>query len=86
LGVESFWDTDERVAITRYFIVDAATGEVARHTENLQAYIDEQYRARLIECGFIGVEFLPSLIGGVDETLEEFFVIVAHKRGAGTNG
>jgi hypothetical protein len=65
--MESFWDTDERVATTCYFIVDAASGEVARHIESLQVYTDEQYRARPIECGFTEVEFFPSLIGRVDE-------------------
>jgi hypothetical protein len=58
---ESFWDTEENVAIERYYIIDAVTGEVTRHSASTQAYTDEEYRSLLAECGFGNVAFYPSL-------------------------
>jgi SAM-dependent methyltransferase len=79
---ENFWDADERVAIQRYYMVDAATGEVRRHSSSMQAYSEEEYRELLAECGFEGAlreaVFFPSLGGEVQEGL---VVIVARKIG-----
>jgi SAM-dependent methyltransferase len=77
--MESFWDAGKCVVTTRYFTVDAATGDVARCAENLQAYSDELYCSLLTECGFARVRFYPSLVGTVDETQSHLFVIVARK-------
>ena len=60
---ENFWDTEENVAIERYYIIDAVTGEVARHSASTQAYTDEEYRSLLAECGFDNITFYPSLDG-----------------------
>jgi SAM-dependent methyltransferase len=49
---ENLWDDDSHVTIERYYIVDAATGDVTRHSSSMQAYTDEEYRAQLAECGF----------------------------------
>jgi hypothetical protein len=49
------------VAIERYDIIDAATGEVAFNSSSMQAYTDEEYRSLLAECGFGEVAFYPSL-------------------------
>jgi SAM-dependent methyltransferase len=76
---ESFWDAGQCVVTTRYFAVEAATGDVACCAENLQAYSDERYCSLLTECGFARVRFYPSLVGTVDETQSHLFVIVAHK-------
>jgi len=58
---ENFWDADAKVAIERYYIIDAATGEVVRHSASTQAYTDDAYRALLAECGFAEVEIgLPA--------------------------
>ncbi|MEE4195062.1 MAG: class I SAM-dependent methyltransferase [Anaerolineae bacterium] len=62
---ENFWDEDSRTAMQRYFIIDAATGEVSFHASTMQAYTNEEYIALLEECGFANVEILPSL-GNVD--------------------
>ena len=43
---------ESRVAIERYYIIDAMTGEVARHSSSTQAYTDEEVRSILAECGF----------------------------------
>jgi hypothetical protein len=69
---ESFWDAQRAVATERYFVVDAATGEVARHAASVQAYSVEQYRSLLADSGFAAVTFYPSLTGCRDETQAEF--------------
>ncbi len=60
---ENCWDDARRVATTRYFLVDARTRTVTRYAASYQAYRDDEYRARLAECGFREVEFYPSLAG-----------------------
>jgi len=74
---ENFWDEESRTATTRYFIIDAVTGQVQRHAATMQAYTDEEYRSLLEECGFGEVQFFPSLTGEVDEEIPEFFALVA---------
>ena len=76
--MEHFWDADGRVVTTRFFIV-SADGDVVRHVHRTQAYTEEECRSLVAECGFSGIEFLPSLIGAVDETQRGLFVIVARK-------
>jgi SAM-dependent methyltransferase len=58
---ENFWDADDHVAIERYDIIDAATGEAAFSSSSMQAYTDEEYRSLLAECGFGEVVFYPFL-------------------------
>jgi SAM-dependent methyltransferase len=72
---ESFWDKATETATVRYFVVDAASGEVSRYAQTFQAYSDERYRAVLEEAGFGGVEFYPSF--GDAEPASDFVVIVA---------
>ena len=71
------WDAGERVATNRYFIVDAATGEVTRHAESLQAYTDDGYRSLLATCRFDEVIFHPSLTGKPDPAQQQLIAIVA---------
>ena len=77
---ESFWDPATRTATTRYFIIDAATGEVTRHAATVQAYTDEEHRCLLAEQGFGEIRFLPSLMGCEDEAQDDLIAIVARKR------
>lgn len=72
---ESFWDEATETATVRYFVVDAASGEVSRYAQTFQAYSDERYRAVLEEAGFGGVEFYPAF--GDAEPASDFVVIVA---------
>jgi SAM-dependent methyltransferase len=58
---ENFWDVDAGVAIERYYIIDATTGEVRRHSSSTQAYTNQKYRSLLAESGFGEVVFYPSL-------------------------
>jgi SAM-dependent methyltransferase len=76
---ENFWDPERRTTTTRFFIVDAATGDVTRHASSSQAYTDGQLAALLAECGFAEITFYPSLTGTVDETQSDFFALVARK-------
>ena len=80
---ESFWDDQENVATERYFIVDGATGAVARYASSTQGYTDEEYRSLLEECGFCRIVFQPSLHGGPDESQKGLVVIVCQKRKEG---
>jgi SAM-dependent methyltransferase len=76
---ESFWDEAQRVAIERFYIVDAETAEVTAHASSMQAYTDEQYRYALQIAGFMDITFYPSLIGTPDERQPDLFAIVASK-------
>jgi SAM-dependent methyltransferase len=76
---ENFWDTEYKVAITRYYIIDAATGEVACHSSSTQAYTDQEYRSLLAECGFGGVEFYPSLGGSPGSPAGDLIAILCQK-------
>ncbi len=60
---EGFWDRSARVAVQRYFVVDAATGAVARHASSTQAYSDAEYLELLAAVGFRAVTICPSLVG-----------------------
>jgi len=80
---ENFWNEESKAATTRFFIVDAQTGEVQRHAASYRAYTDEEYRTVVEECGFEEVKFFPSLTGEEDEQQEEFFVLVARKSAGG---
>ena len=77
---ESYWDAEHNAATIRYFVVDAATGQVTRHAQSLQAYTDEEYRSLLGNCGFAEVEFFPSLGRVHTDSTSELIAITARKR------
>ncbi len=76
---ERSWDAATNTATDRYFIVDAATGEVSLYAGTTQAYSDDEYRLLMAECGFGNVEFYPSLTGDTDGPQDDLMVIVARK-------
>ncbi len=76
---ESHWDAESRSATTRYYIVDAATGEVERHAGTMQAYTDEEYRALLAGTGFVGIRSFPSLTGDEEGVQEGLFVLTGRR-------
>jgi len=76
---ENFWDTENNVAIQRYYVIDAATGEVARHSASTQAYTDEEYRSLLATCGFGKVVFYPSLGGSAGSPEGDLIGILSQK-------
>jgi SAM-dependent methyltransferase len=58
---ENTWDQPSGTATTRWFIIDAATGDVQQLTQTIQAYTDQEYRESLAGAGFTKIEFLPCL-------------------------
>lgn len=76
---ENFWDEEEKVAIERYYVVDATTGVVRRHSASTQAYTDEEYRTMLVESGFDEVEFYASLSENEDSRAGGLMVVLSKK-------
>jgi hypothetical protein len=76
--MESFWDDELSVAIERYYIVDAATGESTRYSASSKAYENAELTKMLVQAGFQKPDFYPSLTGTPDE-LSEMVVLVASK-------
>jgi len=79
---ENFWNAEGNVAIERYYIVNAVTGEVVRHSASVQAYTDDQYRCLLVECGFGEVAFFPSMGGSTGSAGSDLTVILSRKEHA----
>jgi len=77
---ENFWDAEHSVTIQRYYIVDAALGEVTRYSSSMQAYTDEEYRSLLAECGFGKVVSYPSL-GGSGGDSENYLMAILSQKG-----
>jgi SAM-dependent methyltransferase len=76
---ENFWDEEGATATTRYYIVDAATGEVTRYAQTFQAYTDEEYRALLRDVGFGDVDLRPDFPGPTVEAMGGLVVYAARK-------
>jgi SAM-dependent methyltransferase len=75
--MESFWDEKQAVATERYFIVEAASGEVTRYASSTQAYENDELVEMFIKAGFQTPAFYPSLTGKPAE-LSEMIVLVSH--------
>jgi SAM-dependent methyltransferase len=76
---ENFWDPENNVAIQRYYIIDAATGEVTRHSASTQAYTNEEYRSLLADCGFGDVVFYSSLGGSAGSPEGDLMGVLSQK-------
>jgi SAM-dependent methyltransferase len=76
--MESFWNNEQCVAIERYYIVDAANGEVTRYSASTQAYEEEQLVALIKEAGFNSSDSYTSLTGQ-QEDISEMAVVLAQK-------
>ena len=77
--MESFWDDERSVAIERYYIVNAASGEVTRYSSSTQAYTENEFKKLFRSVGFARIEVYPSLLGRENPSQRELFVFVAHK-------
>jgi SAM-dependent methyltransferase len=77
---EAFWNEADLTATTRYYIVDAASGQVTRHASSFQGYSLNGYEALLNQCGFDEVSFYPEL-GAEDlkAPMADFFALTAIK-------
>lgn len=73
---ENFWDEEKRVATNRYYIIDAATGEVTRHASSMIAYTRPDYRQLLEDAGFRDIEFHESLTGSPEDSTKRLEVII----------
>lgn len=80
---ESFWNEERCVAIQRYYVIDASTGEVTRHSSSMQAYTEEDYRSLLTGSGFRDVTFYPALGRRSEDAGGYLIAIVAEKRSDG---
>ncbi|UCH77569.1 MAG: class I SAM-dependent methyltransferase [Candidatus Coatesbacteria bacterium] len=78
---EHFWDEGSGTATTRYYIIEAASGDVTRHAQTFQAYTEEEYRALLREAGFGDIAARPDFPGRPVEAMGEFVVYTARKAG-----
>jgi len=74
---EQFWDADSRTATHRYYVIDAATGEVTPHAMSTEAHTEGEYESALVAAGFGEVRFLPSLTGAADDTSPHVLAILA---------
>ena len=74
---ESAWHEEERAASQRWFVIDAASGEVERFADSVQAYSDEEYEAMLAAAGFGEVAWYPSLSGRAMADEPDLSVLVA---------
>lgn len=80
--VENAWDDDLRVATTRFFIVDAATGEVTRHAMSVQAYEPSEIVELLEDVGIGGVQLTQAPGDGDLPVQEGLMWLVGRKQGA----
>jgi SAM-dependent methyltransferase len=74
---EAHWDDTGQAATRRFFVVHAATGDVARYAVSYQAYTDAEYRALLTDHGFRDVTFDPSLTGDHESSPPTLMAILA---------
>lgn len=76
---ENVWSAKENAAIQRYFVIDAMTSKVTRHSSSMQAYTDSKYRTLLNEQGFGNVTFYAALGGSEERSVSPLQVILAQK-------
>jgi SAM-dependent methyltransferase len=79
---ENFWDAEDSVAIERYYVIDAVTGDVSLHSSSTQAYTNRDYRVLLTECGYVDLEFYPSL-GEPAGKLQQDLICILARTGIG---
>ena len=80
---EPAWHAERRAATLRYYVVDAATGEVERHAQTMQGYDDDAYHELLAGAGFDVVTVHASLTGRDEDAQPGLFGLVARAGVAG---
>jgi len=78
---ENFWDEARGTATTRYYVIDAATGDVSRYAQTFQGYTEEEYRELLRDVGFDDVAIRPDFPGPPVELMGELVAFAARKAG-----
>jgi SAM-dependent methyltransferase len=76
---ENFWYPERKTAVTRYFVIDAVTGDITLHSASYQDYSDDEYDSLLIVSGFKSVKRFPSLTGTAEDGQKDFAVLVVGK-------
>lgn len=76
---EAFWNTSQQVALERYYVVEAKTGEVTRYAASIQGYEEEEYVRLLKSCGYSGIQKHASLGGKGGVKDKNHIVYVAKK-------
>jgi SAM-dependent methyltransferase len=76
---ENFWHAAPKVAVERYYVLDAASGDVSRYTQSIQAYENEAYTQLLQGIGYTDIHIYPSLTGATEPTDNNLLVITARK-------
>ncbi len=77
LLTESFWDESAATSTQRFYVVDAVTAAVSRHSLSNETYTDAQLETLLAEAGLVDVSFLPSLTG--EDAADGLRVVIATK-------
>jgi hypothetical protein len=78
--METFWDEETATATERFYIVEAASGEITRHAASTVAYTEEQLAEMLAQVGFGNINFYPSLTGKEETDSQEMVVVTAQKQ------
>jgi SAM-dependent methyltransferase len=77
---EAFWYDADKVTVERYYVIDAKSRNVTRHTQSIQAYTDDEYRSLLGKCGFTDVVFIPTMGRSTEGADGNLLVILAKKQ------
>lgn len=77
---EHFRDEATNTSTTRYFIVDAATGNVEKFAASVQAYTDTEYQQLMSRTGFDNVLQYPSLTGNEEGRQKGLFAMSAQRK------
>lgn len=75
---ENFWHEAQKVAVERFYVIDAETNLVSHFTQSIQAYEDKDYTQLLNSLAFKEVRTYPSLTGAAEEN-PDLLVISARK-------
>ncbi|HMN61180.1 MAG TPA: class I SAM-dependent methyltransferase [Anaerolinea sp.] len=78
---ESFWQEDTQTSTERMYVVDGTGAQVSGYALTYQAYQDEDYVRLFERAGFAQVQFLPAMGGDLSAAREDFFPVVARKKG-----
>lgn len=64
---ENYWFEDASAAVSRYFVIDVATGQVTTYQNTLQAYADESYEELMKEAGVGELRRADALSGNPED-------------------
>ena len=57
---ETYWNGELQTTTERFYVINALTGQVARHSITNQGYNELEYRQLLNDCGFTDIEILKT--------------------------